>query len=477
MRRYSRGEWPRARRKTVAKYWLDEKPLAHAQADPAGARCGADRLAEPRANASATAASPAPWRASLWRSRARVSQSARPGGRAARPGHAAATTPTLHRAPRRHTKTAEDLAGCRARPVRASAQPDTGKSFLAGCGSSGADLGQGPRPRRARQGHLDRARRTRARRRHRHPGRLRLRRRRRRLGAGAVDPLRPRPRPQRRVRHDRRGRTLADVPAASRRVAGLPAPARGHGCCRGSFRRARPPAGAGRAGGRSGASAAAAEVEARAHRLDAAVPRARRASTRASRGSAAAPARCCGPIDGGRTWQNVSPPGSAGLLFRDVEAESAFKASVLSIGEGDASRIYTTFDGGRNWTTAFVNDDPRAFYDCMDFYAGGKRGLALSDPVDGKFRIAATDDWGRSWHVLPEHRDAARRRRRVRVRRQRHVPRDQRPRRLVRHRRRRRARRSTRATAASPGPPRPRRSRPPRRAACSRSRSATRARA
>jgi photosystem II stability/assembly factor-like uncharacterized protein len=105
--------------------------------------------------------------------------------------------------------------------------------------------------------------------------------------------------------------------------------------------------------------------------------------------------------DGGRTWQDVSPPGSEGLLFRDVEARSAWHASVMSIGNGDASRIYTTRDGGRSWTRAFVNDDPAAFYDCMDFFAGGRRGLALSDPVDGKFRIAATDDWGRSWHVLP----------------------------------------------------------------------------
>jgi photosystem II stability/assembly factor-like uncharacterized protein len=105
--------------------------------------------------------------------------------------------------------------------------------------------------------------------------------------------------------------------------------------------------------------------------------------------------------DGGSSWQDVSPPGSAGLLFRDVEAQSAYRASVLAIGEGDASRIYTTFDGGRSWTTAFVNDDPHAFYDCMAFYPGGRRGLVLSDPVDGKFRIAATDDFGRSWHVLP----------------------------------------------------------------------------
>lgn len=105
--------------------------------------------------------------------------------------------------------------------------------------------------------------------------------------------------------------------------------------------------------------------------------------------------------DGGATWQDVSPPGAAGLLFRDVEAQSARRASVLAIGEGDASRIYTTTDGGASWRLAFLNDDPRAFYDCMDFYAGGRRGLALSDPVDGKFRIAATDDWGQSWHVLP----------------------------------------------------------------------------
>jgi photosystem II stability/assembly factor-like uncharacterized protein len=106
--------------------------------------------------------------------------------------------------------------------------------------------------------------------------------------------------------------------------------------------------------------------------------------------------------DGGRTWEDVSPPGSAGLLFRDVEARDARRASVLSIGEGDASRVYTTADGGRSWRLAFVNDDPAAFYDCMDFFAGGRRGLALSDPVGGKFRIAATDDWGRSWHVLPD---------------------------------------------------------------------------
>jgi len=113
------------------------------------------------------------------------------------------------------------------------------------------------------------------------------------------------------------------------------------------------------------------------------------------------PGRVYRTTDGGRTWENVSPPGTEGLLFRDVEARSAQKAVILAIGPGDASRIYRTSDGGATWDTVFVNDDPAAFYDCMAFYPGGRHGLALSDPVDGKFRILATHDSGRSWAVLP----------------------------------------------------------------------------
>ncbi|GAA4703024.1 oxidoreductase [Nocardioides conyzicola] len=115
-----------------------------------------------------------------------------------------------------------------------------------------------------------------------------------------------------------------------------------------------------------------------------------------------APGRVFRTTDGGRSWDDVSPPGTEGLLFRDVEARSAREAVVLAIGPGDASRIYRTTDGGASWTAAFVNDDPAAFYDCLAFYPGGKRGLALSDPVDGKFRILSTQDSGRTWAVLPD---------------------------------------------------------------------------
>jgi photosystem II stability/assembly factor-like uncharacterized protein len=105
-------------------------------------------------------------------------------------------------------------------------------------------------------------------------------------------------------------------------------------------------------------------------------------------------------VNGGDTWTNVSPPGSTGLLFRDVEAFGRNRAVVLAIGESDASRIYRTDDGGQTWTQTFTNPDPLAFYDCMAF-SDARHGLALSDPPDGKFRIIATSDGGRSWAVRP----------------------------------------------------------------------------
>lgn len=104
--------------------------------------------------------------------------------------------------------------------------------------------------------------------------------------------------------------------------------------------------------------------------------------------------------DGGRSWQNVSPPNAADLQFRDIEAFDARNALILSIGEGDASRIYRTEDGGRTWSETFRSDEPKSFYDCMGFF-DRKHGLAMSDPVDGRFRVVSTDDGGRSWRVLP----------------------------------------------------------------------------
>ena len=105
--------------------------------------------------------------------------------------------------------------------------------------------------------------------------------------------------------------------------------------------------------------------------------------------------------DGGATWQDVTPPGSTDqTLYRDVEATDADHALVLAIGFGPDSKILRTDDGGATWEAAFVNNDPKAFYDCMAMWPGGRNGIAMSDPPDGKFRIIRTHDSGRTWTVV-----------------------------------------------------------------------------
>jgi photosystem II stability/assembly factor-like uncharacterized protein len=105
--------------------------------------------------------------------------------------------------------------------------------------------------------------------------------------------------------------------------------------------------------------------------------------------------------DAGATWRDVSPQGlgTDGLQFRDIEAFDARHAVILSIGEGEDSRILVTDDGGASWTETFRNTEPTAFYDCLAF-SSPRRGLAMSDPVDGKFRLVQTSDGGRSWSLV-----------------------------------------------------------------------------
>jgi photosystem II stability/assembly factor-like uncharacterized protein len=104
-------------------------------------------------------------------------------------------------------------------------------------------------------------------------------------------------------------------------------------------------------------------------------------------------------IDGGATWQAGVVPGAADLDFRDVHALDAKTAWLLSIGDGDKSRIYRTTDGGRSWRLQFTNTDPKAFFDGMAFW-DARHGIAFSDPVDGRFPVIATADRGVQWRQL-----------------------------------------------------------------------------
>jgi photosystem II stability/assembly factor-like uncharacterized protein len=104
--------------------------------------------------------------------------------------------------------------------------------------------------------------------------------------------------------------------------------------------------------------------------------------------------------DEGRTWQAKPIPGATDLDFRDIHAVDDRTAYALCIGEGEKSRIYRTTDGGNTWTVQHINRDPKGFLDALAFW-DAEHGLALGDPVDGRFVVLATKDGGKTWKSTP----------------------------------------------------------------------------
>jgi photosystem II stability/assembly factor-like uncharacterized protein len=103
-------------------------------------------------------------------------------------------------------------------------------------------------------------------------------------------------------------------------------------------------------------------------------------------------------VDSGKTWTVGKVPDADKLDFRDVEAFDADTAYLLSIGEGENSRIYKTTDGGATWRLQFKNSDPKAFFDAFAFW-DKTHGIAMSDPVDGKYPLLKTED-GDRWKII-----------------------------------------------------------------------------
>lgn len=107
--------------------------------------------------------------------------------------------------------------------------------------------------------------------------------------------------------------------------------------------------------------------------------------------------------DGGASWRKLAVPGAEALDFRDVDAVSESIAYALSIGPGEASRIYRTTDAGTTWALQLANTDPKVFLDAMAF-RDATHGVAFSDSVDGRFVVFTTSDGGRTWPLVPADR-------------------------------------------------------------------------
>lgn len=104
--------------------------------------------------------------------------------------------------------------------------------------------------------------------------------------------------------------------------------------------------------------------------------------------------------DGGARWHVGMVPGATSLDFRAVHAVSVDTAFVMAAGQ-DTARIYRTTDRGIHWTLQYDDTSKGAFLDGIAFF-DSRHGLALGDPVGGRFVLLRTSDAGANWVPLPD---------------------------------------------------------------------------
>lgn len=106
-------------------------------------------------------------------------------------------------------------------------------------------------------------------------------------------------------------------------------------------------------------------------------------------------------VDAGAHWTRDTIPGAGTLDLRAIAATSATTAHAISI--ADSSRIYRTTDGGRTWSRRWSATRKGTFLDAIRFW-DARHGIAMSDPVGGRFLLLTTDDGGDSWREIPAER-------------------------------------------------------------------------
>lgn len=109
--------------------------------------------------------------------------------------------------------------------------------------------------------------------------------------------------------------------------------------------------------------------------------------------------------DGGRSWKAGTVALAKENDFRSIHAWDEKRAMVFGV----AGPVfgYLTEDGGDTWTTVYKDNREAVFFNSLKF-ADDANGLAVSDPVDGRFLVLRTTDGGARWHTveaLPQAKD------------------------------------------------------------------------
>lgn len=100
--------------------------------------------------------------------------------------------------------------------------------------------------------------------------------------------------------------------------------------------------------------------------------------------------------DGGTTWTVDSIPNGTTFDLRGIHARNDKVAHVAAT----AGRIWRTTDGGKTWRLQYQAADTSMFLDAIVF-VNERVGMALGDPMAGRFVLLVTRDGGDTWTEAP----------------------------------------------------------------------------
>jgi len=101
-------------------------------------------------------------------------------------------------------------------------------------------------------------------------------------------------------------------------------------------------------------------------------------------------------IDGGGSWTVDSIPNGVAFDLRGIHARNDRVAHVAAT----AGRIWRTTDGGKTWSLRYQAADTSMFLDAIVF-VNDRVGMALGDPMGGRFVLLVTRDGGDTWAEAP----------------------------------------------------------------------------
>jgi photosystem II stability/assembly factor-like uncharacterized protein len=102
--------------------------------------------------------------------------------------------------------------------------------------------------------------------------------------------------------------------------------------------------------------------------------------------------------DHGAHWQWITVPGYDTCDWRSLVAFSDKRALLLNAGE--PAHLLLTDDGGTSWKEVYTNHTKGVFFDGMAF-RNAREGIAIGDPINGRFTIIRTKDSGYTWQQDP----------------------------------------------------------------------------